>query len=397
MYLRTRITSLTIAIGLVPMIILGLIGFWVGRVELQKFIRERLSGVNATKKAHVIEMYEEMEAKTLTLSTSDLIRKQAPFITSDALLRTSSAYERATSAIAQELTLTRQVRDFDDIKILSPKGVVAYVNNQKYSKDLGTLGNDDIKASFQRGTAGINFSAPTSDLAEENGIEEILISAPIKNTDGQFLGVILIEAELSGIVEEVLDATGLSRTGETVLVYNDNFSALVITPLKFEPNAALTKRIAFDAGNGTGLQKAAKGETGSGVTTDYRGVKVMATWDNIPELGWGIETKIDYTEAMSSLDRVLLYGRWGSLASLILLFLLSEYVVGIFVSSRVKKLRRAAQALADGKPATIEPQLMQEHDELGELAIALHNLSRTSQHGASATADIPSESPKHHH
>jgi HAMP domain-containing protein len=397
MYLRTRITSLTIAIGLVPMIILGLIGFWVGRVELQKFIRERLSGVNATKKAHVIEMYEEMEAKALALSTSDLIRKQVPFITSDALLRTSSAYERATSAIAQELTLTRQVRDFDDIKILTPKGVVAYVNNQKYSKDLGTLGNDDIKASFQRGTAGLNFSAPISDLAEENGIEEILISAPIKNTDGQFLGVLLIEAELSEIVEEILDATGLSRTGETVLVYNDNFSALVITPLKFEPNAALTKRIAFDAENGTGLQKAAKGETGSGVTIDYRGVKVMATWDTIPELGWGIETKIDYAEAMSSLDRVLLYGRWGSLASLILLFLLSEYVVGFFVSSRVKKLRRAAQALADGKPATIEPRLMQEHDELGELAIALHNLSRTSQHGTSATADVPSESPKHHH
>jgi HAMP domain-containing protein len=123
----------------------------------------------------------------------------------------------------------------------------------------------------------------------------------------------------------------------------------------------------------------------------------MATWDTIPELGWGIETKIDYAEAMSSLDRVLLYGRWGSLASLILLFLLSEYVVGFFVSSRVKKLRRAAQALADGKPATIEPRLMQEHDELGELAIALHNLSRTSQHGTSATADVPSESPKHHH
>lgn len=397
MYLRTRITGLTIAIGLIPMIILGLIGFGVGRLELQKFIRERLSGVTATKKAHVVEIYEGIEAKTIALSASALIVNNVTAITSDATLRTSSAYRTAAQAISAELLLTRQVRDYDDIKILTPKGIIAYVSNSKYAKELGTLGGEEIKRSFQRGSAGINFSAPFTDLGEENGVQEVLVSAPIKNADGLFLGVLVVEAEITDIVNEILDATGLSRTGETVLVYNDNYSAVVITPLKFEPNAALNKRIAYGDEKGLGLQRAAKGEVGYGVTKDYRGVKVMADWDTIPELGWGIETKIDYAEAMSSLDRVLLYGRWGSLASLILLFLFSELFVGLYVSSRVRKLRQAAQDMADGKPAVIEPQLMQEHDELGQLATALHNLSRTERHGTSATADIPSESPKHHH
>lgn len=396
MKLRTRIVSLTIAIGLVPMIILGLIGFGVGRMELQKFIRERLSGVNATKKAHVIEMYEQIEAKTIELSTSDLMVKNAAAVTLDSTRR-SAEYLSAYEKLQANLSVVQQVRDFDDIKILSPKGIVQYVTRSKYAHDLGTTGDDDIRASFQRGTAGINFSEPTGDLGEENGVEEILVSAPIKDRSGLFLGVLVVEADISNIVEEILDATGLSRTGETVLVYNDNHSAVVITPLKFEPNAALTKRITFGDQKGVGLQNAAKGQTGSGITTDYRGVKVMADWDTIPELGWGIETKIDFSEAMSSLDKVLLFGRWGSLISLILLFVLSQYFVGYYVATRVKKLKHAAQDLADGKDVIIEPTLMQEHDELGELASALHNLSRTVKHGTSATADVPSESPKHHH
>lgn len=397
MFLRTRITSLTIAIGLIPMIILGLIGFGIGRLELQRFIRERLSGVTATKKAHVVEIYEGIEAKAIAMSASTLVVNNTPALTSDATLRTSSAYRVASQAVSPELTLIRQLRDYDDIKILSPKGIIAYVNNTKYGKELGTIGSAELRESFQRGTAGVNFSAPFKDLAEEGSIQEVLVSAPIKNSDGLFLGVLVIEADITEIIDVILDSTGLSRTGESILVYNDNFSALVISPLKFEPNAALNKRITFGDANALGLQRAAKGEVGHGVTKDYRGVKVMADWDTIPELGWGIETKIDYTEAMSSLDRVLLYGRWGSLASLILLFLLSELFVGLYVSSRVRKLSRAAQDLADGKPAVIEPRLMQEHDELGQLAIALHNLSRTERHGTSATADIPSESPKHHH
>jgi HAMP domain-containing protein/predicted nucleic acid-binding protein len=378
------------------MVILGLIGFGVGRIELQKFIRERLSGVNATKKAHVIEMYEAIESKVISLSTSDLVKKNTRALTADTS-RTSAAYTAAAAAVEDELLLTRQVRDFDDIKILSPKGIIQYVNNPKYDAELGTTGDATIKAAFQRGSAGINFSEPMSDLGEENGVEEMLVSAPIKDSSGSFLGVIVVEAEISNIIEEVLDATGLSRTGETVLVYNDNHSALVISPLKFEPKAALTKRITYGDAKGVALQRAAKGESGAGTTIDYRGVKVMADWDTIPELGWGIETKIDYAEAMSSLDRVLLYGRWGSLISLILLFVLSEYLVGFFVTSRVKQLRYAAQEMADGKSVTIPPHLMQEHDELGELATALHNLSQKEKHGTSATADIPSEAPKHHH
>ena len=74
--------------------------------------------------------------------------------------------------------------------------------------------------------------------------------------------------------------------------------ALFLNPLRYDPDAALKRKVMFGDKASIPAQEAASGKTGSGITRDYRNNEVLAAWRYIPTLGWGIVAKIDLQEVL---------------------------------------------------------------------------------------------------
>lgn len=91
------------------------------------------------------------------------------------------------------------------------------------------------------------------------------------------------------------------RTGETFLVRRGGDDVLFLTPLRFDPDAALTRRVPLDNDRAGPARRAATGNAGVSVARDYRGQEVLAAYQQIPDIGWGFVAKLDHAEAYAPL------------------------------------------------------------------------------------------------
>jgi len=103
------------------------------------------------------------------------------------------------------------------------------------------------------------------------------------------------EDKITSITRDYLD---LGTTGEIVLAVQSGDYAVFITPTRNDPSILFTKKELFGKSNLQILQEAARGQTGNGVGTDYRGIKTVASWSFIPRVDWAIVVKINLSEVL---------------------------------------------------------------------------------------------------
>lgn len=127
------------------------------------------------------------------------------------------------------------ISDFKDLSILTLDGKVVA------STDISNIGTDHSdEESFIRGQrencAALFFLGENQEL-------RVYLAGPLY-IENRLLGVIEIDSRADNIVSSVRDYSGLGETGETVLAKRDgNGDALIITPLRFEEDAALKRKV----------------------------------------------------------------------------------------------------------------------------------------------------------
>jgi PAS domain S-box-containing protein len=129
-------------------------------------------------------------------------------------------------------------------------------------------------------------------------------AAPVHDVQGVFVGEIVIEQGMDHIYRTILDTTGLGQSGEIVISRQEGDNVMFLSPLKGDPHAAFSKRIPYDSKQASPSQWASRGETGSGVALDYQGKEVLAAWQYLPSLRWGLVTKIEASEAFAPVVRL---------------------------------------------------------------------------------------------
>lgn len=120
--------------------------------------------------------------------------------------------------------------------------------------------------------------------------------------NNKVLGVIayqIDEDKLNIITKDYLD---LGRTGEIVLAVQTGSHATFITPTRNDPTIRFTTKDLFAESGFEALIRAGKGETGSGINTDYQGIKTFASWSFIPAVDWAIVVKIHVQEILEPID-----------------------------------------------------------------------------------------------
>jgi len=270
----------------------------------------------------------------------------------------------AKKMLDAQLQQMQSVSDLSDIMLVNPQGKVVYsIRPGHFLKDMSN-GVDAEQKAFAEGKSRIYFSDVYFDKIEDNRFETLL-TAPATDFNGAFIGVIAFEVDMTPVYKLLQNTTGLGNTGEVLIGKRAGNQVEYLNPLRHDPNAALKRKI--DIGNEIGrpMQEAVQGRTGSGLSTDYRGKKVIAAWRYIPSLDWGLVAKIDTKEAFADVTNL----RNLSIALLFIIIVLSgitAFSIAHSISEPIKQLSEGAAIIGSGnldyKIGTIHK------DEIGQLS-----------------------------
>ncbi len=188
--------------------------------------------------------------------------------------------------------------------------------------------------------------------------------------DGE-AATLVIDASTAPLWDLTGDFTGMGQTGETIIAELDpSGAALFVTPLRFDPGAALQRRVARETK--LPINHALAGlELTMTDAVDYRGEPVFAVSRSLPG-DLGLVVKIDRSEALAPITS-LVKNLLGSVLLALTGAAVLTYVLTRRLTSPLRSLRNAAVAVAGGHSNRRAP--VRGPRELAELAHSVNRMT----------------------
>lgn len=291
--------------------------------------------------------------------------------------------ERAASSSGDTASLTTQTfldgmadaLDCDIALLIDAEGRIVHSNADAFpvgaSLEGGSLGTSALAAGHRAATTLIQAQIARFQAYGTSLQPTAFTISPVVD-EGRIAGTLAFGFSPVRIWSILEDRTGLGKTGEIVVGTAQNADVLVTSPVRHSPEAAFRLRIPGGVDRDAGLLRGARGESGEGITGDYRDQRVVAAWRHLPSLGWGLSVKQDVREAYSLVDfqRALVIGL--SLAT-ILGVTLAAFVVARTISTPIRVAVRIARQVAAGDlRGTVAPVT---DDETGALLTAIQTMT----------------------
>lgn len=164
-----------------------------------------------------------------------------------------------------------------------------------------------------------------------------------------------------------------SKTAETILLRVESDSVIILNELRHKSNTSLKYKVVIDTKKQMPVIAAATGYTGMFRGYDYRGEKVLADVDKIPETNWHIITKVDESEIFDEPSNSLF-------ASIVIVLLLISLSYVLFLLNYRKNRTRTLQK---------EFRLEKEKARLTNLYATLSQINQTIVREQSRAGLIP--------
>ena len=266
-----------------------------------------------------------------------------------------------------------QITKFEDIIILDLSGKVVASTNNIY---LGTNHNNDTY--FIEGKKQNNVTILYKDKYQK--LKSYLTGPLILNN--KLLGVVTIFYDLGDLLSMFKVFEEQVATGEINLVKKDNNGdALIINPLRFNPEASLNLTVSKDRVDSPIIQSLLKNEKTFTETKDYRGMDVLAVTRYLEKLGWGLVVKMDKAEAFAPLENQKYVTIFIGILVGIAIITTSTFL-GNSISKPIQKLRDVMKDVAQGKfDSKIDVKGPQEIEELAkQFDLMRFNIANTNIH-----------------
>ncbi len=245
---------------------------------------------------------------------------------------------------------TQRILGYHDLFLINLSGDIVYTLALK--KDLGTnlkhgvYRESGLAWAFNQAMTQLDSKISLFMYYPPSGRSAGFIAAPVF-AGKELLGAVAIQLDEDPLFHIFTDYIGLGTSGELVAGRKRDDGAVVAAgPLRHRPDA-LEEGLVFEKGAPIPILQAAFGQKGVGLAIDYRGREIVAAWDYVPSLDWGLVVKIDRDEAFASISRQ------DSLAGGLLLIVLFLVVSGILFAVRritypIKKLNATVNDFAGG-------------------------------------------------
>jgi anti-anti-sigma factor len=202
--------------------------------------------------------------------------------------------------------------------------------------------------------------------AVDSGELTIVTTRPIAGPDGARVGVVAGQLNLDVLAQIMVERTGLSESGETYLVSQEN--NYLLTPSRFPdyPNN--------QAYRSEGIDRGLRGEEGRALYDDYRSpaVAVAGVYRWVPELRAALLAEVDLAYADERASRIGWIGG-GAAALAVAGSALLGFLVAAWVTRPINTLAEAAGRFARGE--LDRPAVVSGTGETGLLADAFNAMA----------------------
>ena len=249
-------------------------------------------------------------------------------------------------------------RHFEELLVMDLQGRVVASTHEAHE------GHDASALEYFKQGLGSTFVQPVF-LSPVTNRHTMMVSTPVRDPERGVVGVLAARLNLARFFEIITDTSGMGETGETVLGKLDGDRIVFMAPTRHDPEATLRRSIPAEGEVGMPMARAVRGNSGTGRAEDYREVEVLAGWEHVPSLDFGVVVKVDHSEAMEPAVRA------GMRMLALLLPLVAAVGVVSWLASRalvkpLLELRAATERISRGD---FDVQLaIDSRDEIGQLA-----------------------------
>lgn len=337
--------------GSLPLIALG-IGYYrhVFRL-LQKEYTERLGAI-AQRQVNTIEDSIQQQARLLEVFSGT--RRMAALVPA-----LQKARQEENEALQEELNVqcdtligqpSREL-GFLDMVLFDTDGHALYTASKTNMFQLGALSDEfrypNLAMAFKRAIIHLSTQVAKLDLESTYGAPAFFMVTPII-IEQRLLAVGVVRLGHKEIHRIANDYNGLGFSGETLLVsaYKDDFVLFNASRFGLEPG--LNQVISSESKNQDLIHNALQKGSSTGAGLDYRQERVVAAWNYMPSVHWGILVKSDVTEIAGPMAEVRHYAFFVGSLTLILLVFASSFVAAS-LSQPFRFFARATSAITQGR------------------------------------------------
>ncbi|WP_455221098.1 sensor histidine kinase [Kaarinaea lacus] len=359
MNIRTKLSITYLTVSLLALLIISIFIYFYVKNTLTADVLSHLESVSFIQ-ANRVESIIEHNLERLRLVSS---RTQLRISLNEYLKNRDRKHLEKLQLIIKDAL--NSINSFTVISILDKNGNVITSTNPERTKLNYSKFDFFINAKLENRAEHF--------FLDENNELKIHLSGPL-SIGTNIVGILLIESNANNIISLINDHSGLRQTGETLLGRKsmDGKFALYLTPLRFDPDAALRRKVTIsDTSNALSRTLLEKKKL---LTTaiDYRGHEVLAATNYINKTDWGLVVKIDKSEAFAATRDLIKYIAIFTL-SLTLLVVWVSFAFAKIISKPIVELTKTAHDINEGDLA--QRAIVRSNDEVGELAGAFNNMA----------------------
>lgn len=292
----------------------------------------------------------------------------------------SPRYRHSRQSYLHGIDRAFELQGFYDLFLITPQGdvILTYRQEADLGTNLfrGTYRNSQLAKVVKQALMVLETGVSDFEWYAPSNAHAAFVATPVMN-GSQMIGVLAVQITDEIIHDVVNDYSGLGQTGETVLAQRFDDHAIIVAPLRNEPDADMRLELSASAIPGLPAGRALAGDEGQGESIDYRKVPVLAAWRYLPRTGLAMEVKMDRSEAYAPVRQLQYLGLVLLVAAMFTAITVALWL-GRAIVRPVRMLTETAMEIANGHLDKRVEQLRD--DEIGQLATAFNRMTDNLVH-----------------
>lgn len=358
-----------LVLGLVPLVVMGVVSY----INAEQALRVRIqSGLDAAVEAKAARV-EAWLADSVRMAQAVA---RLPAVKGDEKAdnkigiedieryknRDTEAYDTALEAVRASVETYQRV---DDVHLVSDDGRVL-VSTDPAQEGKNVSGEEY----FVEGIKGDFISDPMPNPENDKDLD-LIVATPIFDSNGEKIGLVMVETNTSTLQEAMADTTGMGETGETYIVEGKNKQMITQSRHSTE-NTLLNQKV-----DTYGVRQAlGDAPDGFGEYTDYRGKSIVGAWRLIAGHNWVVLGEMDVAEAYAPIYQLSMLVLVIAVVATIVI-IITAYFIARTISQPITRVANTAVRIAGGeldRRATVRSR-----NEVGILARAFNRMTDNLQ------------------
>lgn len=358
--LQSRLIIYFLICSLIPLLLMAVLAYLLGRASLQQTTLERLQTAAVIKEEQINAWVAEKVRLIEVLASSPVVIAGAEQMVAheEGSRQFNESYQAISTYFNQVIAISP---DLLELSILSKRGGKTLLStNRRQEGQFHVSDTFFIRGVDSTFVQNVYFS---SDVDKTT----MTIATPLKSDQGVVIAVLMAHLDLNYLEKIILERTGLGQTGETYLV--DNINDFI--------SEARGGGERFPRGVHTfGIDKAIAGQNGSALYLNYEGAPVIGVYRWLNDRQMALMTEIHQEESLGlakRLAKTILFS--GLIAAAVIAF--GVYLLSRQISKPIYNMAEVARKVAAGD--LTQKAVITTEDEIGQLARSFNTMTEQLQ------------------